>query len=42
MTTQMAFERLEDEEDLKALRKAKAEDDGYRISFANIMEKYAE
>ena len=41
LVTQMLLEKLEDEEDLKALRKAQAEDDGYRISFEDIMKKYA-
>lgn len=28
-------------EDLKTLRKAQAEDDGYRVSFEDIIKKYA-
>lgn len=34
------LELLENIEDLKALEKAQAEDDGYRISFEDLMKKY--
>ncbi|MGT2683425.1 DUF6290 family protein [Streptococcus porci] len=41
LVTKILLEKLEDEADLKALRKTQAEDDGYRISFEDIMKKYA-
>lgn len=40
LVTTLLLEKLEDEADLKALKKAQAEDDGYRISFEDLMKKY--
>lgn len=41
LVTEILLEKLEDQADLKALRQAQAEDDGYRISFEDIVKKYA-
>ena len=38
LVTSLLLEKLEDEADLKALKKAKAEDDGTRYSLEEVME----